>query len=87
MSLLRAGVPVALLRVRGASGQSLRLVCALEDPQGSRLHPLHDCPVLSSALSIQHLAFGQPRLGKQNAKSHGSGRETPWRVPAHPWNG
>ena len=52
MSLLRAGVPVALLRVRGASGQSLRLVCALEDPQGSRLHPLNDCPVLSSALGI-----------------------------------
>jgi hypothetical protein len=58
MSLLRAGVPVALLRVRGASGQSLRLVCALQDPQGSRLHPLNDCPVLSQhlALSIQPVA-------------------------------
>jgi hypothetical protein len=28
MSLLRAGVPVARLRVRGASGQSFRLACA-----------------------------------------------------------
>ena len=69
MSLLRAGVPVALLRVRGASGQSLRVVCALEDPQGSRLHPLNDCPVLSSALSDQHSAFSQLRLEKQNAKA------------------
>jgi len=72
MSLLRAGVPVALLRVRGASGQSLRLVCALEDPQGSRLHPLNDCPVLSQHLAISTQHSAQLRLEKQNAKSQGS---------------
>jgi len=59
MSLLRAGVPVAILRVRGASGQSFRFGVCLDSSRGSGLQPLNDCPKFStqhSALSIQPVA-------------------------------
>jgi hypothetical protein len=64
MSLLRAGVPVALLRVRGASGQSFRFGVCLDSSRGSGLQPLNDCPKL-----IQHLAFSTQHSAKCGSPS------------------